>query len=460
MISSRSLVPLLIYGDYSESYVEDVDDLTVVCENGQVQSISDQSSKGIGLRILQNGCSYFGYVDGFSLSDAENLMCDLSFQVRVRDKMSRSVHLDVSGTDKVEKKSLSLYQKINFLCSAMDYIKQLPEFQYIRNTKVVYNEKKKDILCVYRKKSAYIASGYREYREYVSIHVVIVGNKQGVTQVSTEVFSCLIEDVDFSFSICTQLVYSAFCRVIKKLDAVFAPVGEMQLILDAEAGGTMIHEAIGHSLEADAVQMGVSPAYVDKIGEKIASSQISVYDNPTVKGKRGSFRYDDEGIRSSNTMLIENGILKNYLYDRVSASKDRIASNGHGRRESYKYKPIPRMSNTYIASGSHNPDLIRSSVQKGLFVKRMGGGQVNPVTNDFVFEVEEGYLISDGQVSDMVKGASLMGNGPQILNLIDLVGNDLGWGVGTCGKDGQGVPVADAQPTMRISSILIGGQEV
>ena len=458
MISPYLLSSLLAYGDYSEAYAEHVDELTIVCENGEVQDISDQSSKGVGLRILEDSHSYFGYVDGLSVPCIESLMFDLSFQANGRANISRSVNLRVVDNCIINK-TFSLYEKINFLRSSIDVIKQLPEFQYIRNTKIVYNNKKKDILCIHREKSEFISAGYHELRKYVSLHVVIVASKNGIIQVATEVFSCLLEDMDFDFSICSKLVYTAFSRVIKKLDAIFAPLGEMQLILDSEAGGTMIHEAIGHSLEADAVQMGVSPSYVNKIGTKVASSKISVYDNPTIKGKRGSFQYDDEGIKSSSTLLIENGILKNYLYDRVSAKKDRVISNGHGRRESYRHKPIPRMSNTYIASGTCDPNLIRSSIQDGLFVKRMGGGQVNPVTNDFIFEVEEGYLLADGKIKGMVKGASLMGNGPQVLNLIDLIGNDLGWGVGTCGKDGQGVPVSDAQPTMRIAKILVGGKE-
>jgi len=220
----------------------------------------------------------------------------------------------------------------------------------------------------------------------------------------------------------------------------------------------MIHEAIGHGLEADLAQQGLS-VYSKKIGGKVASSLITVVDDPTLPQKRGSYAFDDEGVASQRTLLVEEGILKGYLYDRLTALKDGVQSTGNGRRESYQDKPIPRMSNTLIVPGKMKPEAIIHSVEKGLFVKKMGGGQVNTVNGDFVFEVSEGYLIEKGKVAEPVRGAILTGNGPRILKEIDMVGDDLGFGIGTCGKDGQGVPVADAQPTLRIPELVVGGQE-
>ena len=155
---------------------------------------------------------------------------------------------------------------------------------------------------------------------------------------------------------------------------------------------------------------------------------------------------------------MEKGVLKSYMYDRLSAMKDGVASTGNGRRESYRYRPIPRMSNTMIQPGTHDPGEIVASIKKGLLVEKMGGGQVNTVNGDFVFEISEAYKIDRGKVGGAVRGATLIGNGPEVLNAIDLVGNDLGFGIGTCGKDGQGVPVADAQPTLRIPAIIVGGR--
>jgi TldD protein len=218
----------------------------------------------------------------------------------------------------------------------------------------------------------------------------------------------------------------------------------------------MIHEAVGHGLEADLALAKLS-VYSGKIGTRVALPIITVVDDGTIPYKRGSGFYDGEGSPSERTVLVENGILKGYMYDRLSAMKSGAKSTGNGRRESYQYRPIPRMTNTMIVAGETDPEEILGSLDKGLLVKRMGGGQVNTVNGDFVFEVTEGYLIENGSVGEAVRGATLTGNGPEVLSKIDMVGTDMGFGIGTCGKDGQGVPVADGQPTLRIPEIVVGG---
>jgi TldD protein len=194
------------------------------------------------------------------------------------------------------------------------------------------------------------------------------------------------------------------------------------------------------------------------MGQEIASSLVTVIDDSTIQKKRGSFRFDDEGIPSQHTVLLEKGILKSYMYDKLTAIKDGVLSTGNGRRQSYQYRPIPRMTNTFIAPGDTPPEKIINSVDYGLFVKKMGGGQVNTITGDFVFDVQEGYLIKKGLVEEAVRGATLAGNGPEVLKSIDMVGSDLGFSIGTCGKDSQGVPVSDAMPTVRIPEIVVGGE--
>ncbi|MGA1795190.1 MAG: TldD/PmbA family protein, partial [bacterium] len=191
--------------------------------------------------------------------------------------------------------------------------------------------------------------------------------------------------------------------------------------------------------------------------EKVASSLITVIDDATLQGKRGSYYYDDEGIPAQRTVLVERGVLKGYLYDRLTALKAKSSSTGNGRRESYQHVPIPRMSNTFISPGTTPPGEIIAATRQGLLVKKMGGGQVDTVTGDFVFEINEGYLIEKGKVTRPVRGATLIGNGPKVLQNIDMVGDDLGYQVGTCGKDGQAAPVSDAQPTLRIKQIVVGG---
>jgi TldD protein len=226
--------------------------------------------------------------------------------------------------------------------------------------------------------------------------------------------------------------------------------------MSSEAGGTMVHEACGHGLEADLVQKGMS-VYKNRLGEKVAADCVSVIDDATLAGKYGTSCFDDEGTLTRRNVLIDNGRLVQYMYDRLTAFKEGRESTGNGRRESYQHKPIPRMTNTFLKLGSDDPEEIISSTERGLLIKQMGGGQVNTTNGDFVFNVQEGYFIENGKIKYPVQGAILTGNGPKVLQEIDRVGNDLGFAIGVCGKDGQGVSVADAQPTIRIKEITIGG---
>lgn len=218
----------------------------------------------------------------------------------------------------------------------------------------------------------------------------------------------------------------------------------------------MVHEACGHGLEADLVHRGLS-VYQNRLGKTVAAAGVSVIDDATIGSRYGTFSFDDEGIAGQKTVLIEKGKLIGYMYDRLTAWKDGKESTGNGRRESYQHKPIVRMSNTFIAPGQEDPNEIIRSTKFGLLVKKMGGGQVNTTNGDFVFDVQEGYIVEDGRIKYPVRGATLSGNGPHALMNIEHIGNDLGFGIGVCGKDGQGVPVADAQPTIKIKELIVGG---
>jgi TldD protein len=250
----------------------------------------------------------------------------------------------------------------------------------------------------------------------------------------------------------------AATRALAKLKAPKAKAGEMPVILSASAGGTFIHEALGHSLEADHIQEGSSPTYHNAIGRKIASDKITVIDDPTLPFQRGSYFFDDEGACAAPTVLVRQGQLTDYLYDQTTAMRQGRESNGHGRRESYRFPAVPRMSNIYIAPGPDDPAQMVKDLKHGLFVTRMGGGQVNTATGEFVFEVDEGYWVEEGQIRHLVRDANLLGIGPDALRSIDRVGWDIGWGIGTCGKEGQNVPVSDGQPTIRLPKIIVGGQ--
>lgn len=295
-------------------------------------------------------------------------------------------------------------------------------------------------------------------RNYFRVAVLVVAERDGRLERGYEVlgYSLPMEEALTRDQRFYELPERAVNLAILMLSARKAPAGVMPVILSGEAGGTMIHEAVGHGLEADHAEEGLS-VYSGRLGEKVASPLITVIDDPTLPHLYGSYELDDEGLPAERVVLIERGILKNFLYDRFAALKSGKKSNGHGRRESFRDLPIPRMANTFIAPGPHTPEEVLKSVEKGLLVKKMGGGEVNPLTGDFVFEVREGYYVERGEALYPVKGAILVGNGPKVLEAIDMVAEDLHFDPGTCGKDGQGVPVSDGQPTLRIPEITVSG---
>jgi TldD protein len=227
-------------------------------------------------------------------------------------------------------------------------------------------------------------------------------------------------------------------------------------VMGPGGGGILFHEACGHGLEADLVQKG-SSIYQGKLGQKLASSLVTGVDESTVPNAWGSFSFDDEGWPAQRTVLFEEGVLQAYLYDRMRADRDGVPSSGNGRRQSYGHLPIPRMTNTSILPGQSTAEEVIRDTPSGFYAKALGGGQVNPATGDFVFGVTEGYLIEGGAITRAVRGANLVGNGIAILSAIDAVADDLERLVGICGKDGQGVPVGNGSPTLRIARMTVGG---
>jgi len=249
-------------------------------------------------------------------------------------------------------------------------------------------------------------------------------------------------------------------QAIVNLEAIDAPAGEMVVVLGPGWPGVLLHEAIGHGLEADFNRKG-SSAFSGMIGQKVASDLCTIVDNGTLEHKRGSLNIDDEGTNTQNTVLIENGILKGYMNDKLNAKLMNTKSTGNGRRESYAHLPMPRMTNTFMLAGQHDPAEIIASVEKGLYAVNFGGGQVDITSGKFVFSANEAYLIENGKIKSPVKGATLVGNGPEILNYVSMVGNDLELdsGVGVCGKEGQSVAVGVGQPTLKIDKLTVGGSQ-
>jgi TldD protein len=250
-------------------------------------------------------------------------------------------------------------------------------------------------------------------------------------------------------------------QALVNLEAGEAPAGNMTVVLGPGWPGILLHEAIGHGLEGDFNRKGTS-AFSGRVGERVASDLCTVVDDGTLQNRRGSLSIDDEGTPTENTVLIENGILKGYMQDKLNARLMGVKSTGNGRRESYAHMPMPRMTNTYMLPGKDNPEDIIKSVKKGLYAKNFAGGQVDITSGKFVFSASEAYLIENGKITRPVKGATLIGNGPEVLTKVSMVGNDLQLdsGVGTCGKEGQSVPVGVGQPTIKIDGITVGGTSV
>ena len=259
----------------------------------------------------------------------------------------------------------------------------------------------------------------------------------------------------------SEYAREAVRQALVNLEAEEAPAGGMTVVLGSGWPGILLHEAIGHGLEGDFNRKGTS-AFSGRVGEKVASPLCTVVDDGTLPGRRGSLTIDDEGTPTACTTLIENGILKGYMQDKLNARLMGVAPTGNGRRESYQHLPMPRMTNTYMLAGPHDPEEIIRSVKKGLYAKNFGGGQVDITSGKFVFSASEAYLIEDGRITRPVKGATLIGNGPDVLTRVSMVGNDLelDTGVGTCGKDGQSVPVGVGQPTLKVDGLTVGGTRV
>ena len=441
-------------GEFADLFYETRTETTLSFEDGRLEKAISGTDAGLGLRVINNFHAFYAYTNVMTESSLMRLATLLSEMVALNKRPSPPPRLSplTSHTHviKIPPDAMALDAKAVILKEA-DAAARAVDGR-IRQVKVIYRDEEREI---YTLNSLGEQASERRVQTVFLVHVVATDGETMETgyEMAGGILGLELLDDDRH----VKTAKTAAQRAVTMLEAPFAPKGEMSVVLSSEAGGTMIHEAIGHGLEADLAQQGLS-RYSGKMGEMVAGSLITVVDDPTLKNRRGSYFIDDEGTPSQKTVLVEKGVLKSYMYDRLSAMKDGMRSTGNGRRQSYRHRPIPRMSNTYVAPGETDPGEIVASLKKGLLVKKMGGGQVDTVNGDFVFEVSEAYEIENGRILRPVRGATLIGNGPKILSEIDLVGNDLGFAIGTCGKDGQGVPVSDAQPTLRIPAIIVGGR--
>ncbi len=439
-------------GDFCDLYMEDTRTSSISCEEDRIERVSTGRDAGCGIRVIADHKTYYAYTNDLT----ESSLLEVADLVAAALKDGHTE--DIALTRKTESHGFhikrrpedeSLSEKVSLVWQGNDTARKVD--RRIRQVKVNYRDAVKRGLVVNS-----LGEWVEDRNTYLVYAIHVVAAEGDILQTGYEpVGGCTGLEL-FEESPPEVVAEMAAKRAVMMLAARPAPGGRLPVVLSSSAGGTMIHEAVGHGLEADLAQEGLS-VYTGKLGAEVASVLITVIDDGTIPYKRGSARFDDEGTPTQRTVLIEKGILKSYMYDRLSAMKDGRESTGNGRRESYRHRPIPRMTNTMIAPGSSDPEEIVGSVERGLFVKKMGGGQVNTVNGDFVFEVSEGYLIEKGRIGEPVRGATLTGSGPEVIKIIDMVAADLGFGIGTCGKDGQGVPVSDAQPTLRIPEIVVGG---
>ncbi len=440
--------------DYGEAFLEETSWTSAVLEDGRVQDVGAGSDRGMGLRLLRRRD---GRVETFSGSGPETgpeaaarLRAGLLSGVAGGVPIKWSPAVTRRAVARVDPASVPLERKVALL-HALDRVVRA-EFPSVRQVTVSYGDRIKRTRILN-------SEGTDARQELVStvmtVSVVVEEGKRlqtGHESVGAQRgFEIAQNGAPFAAA------RRAAARALAKLRAPKAKAGEMPVVLSSSAGGTFIHEAIGHSLEMDHVQEGSSPAYRGAVGKIVAPENITVIDDPTMPYQRGSYFFDDEGVPAAPTALVSSGVLTGYLYDRTTALREGRASNGHGRRESFADRAYPRMSNLYIAPGHDDPAAIVKSLERGLFVTRMGGGQVNTATGEFVFEVDEGFWVEDGKIKRLVRDANLLGIGPEVLRSIDRVGWDVGWGIGTCGKEGQNVPVSDGQPTIRLPNVVVGG---
>jgi TldD protein len=432
-------------GEYGELFYEEGKSLSVQREDGKVERVLSGTDAGIGIRLICREKTFYAFTNECDGRAVLSLAHDLSRYAEGRgvppDLPASPIAARNPSPVRIPPGSREVREKVG-LVTGMDRIARGLSGA-IRQVRATYGESERRVEI-----AAHPGVFASDTQTFTLLAIqCVAGDESGLTMGyetggGTRGWEFLEEFLP------EELARRAAERAVRALTAGRIGGGRMPVVLSSEAGGTMVHEAIGHGLEADLARRGMS-VYRDALGAQVASTLVSIVDDATVAGKRGSFGVDDEGTAAQRTVLVEGGVLKGFLYDRLHAMKEGGRSTGNGRRESYRHRPVPRMTNTIILPGKTPPEDIVRSVDRGLLVRKMGGGQVNTVTGDFMFEVAEGYRIENGRPGEPVRGATITGNGPEALSMIDMVGSDLGFGLGTCGKEGQGVPVGDAQPTLR-----------
>ncbi len=426
-------------------------------EEGIVKTGSFSIDQGVGVRAVSGEKTAFAYSDDISeaaLLDAARTVRTISSAAQTRrvgvskPKIARSRSLypgqdPISTLDSATK--VALLGKVEKLARAKD-----PRVaQVMAGLAMEY-----DVVLVARADGTLAA----DVRPLVRLSVTVIAEQKGRREVGSSGGGGRFGLAYFDDAQITEYVNQAVHAALTNLEARPAPAGEMTVVLGSGWPGILLHEAIGHGLEGDFNRKG-SSAFSGRIGQRVAAKGVTVLDDGTIADRRGSLNVDDEGNTSGRNVLIEDGILKGYIQDAMNARLMGVAPTGNGRRESYAHVPMPRMTNTYMLGGDKDPQEIVKSIKKGLYATNFGGGQVDITSGKFVFSASEAYWVENGKILYPVKGATIVGSGPECLKRVSMIGNDmrLDSGVGTCGKEGQSVPVGVGQPTLRIDGLTVGG---
>jgi len=441
--------------DDGELFLEYCQSESFAFDDGRLKSASFDTTQGFGLRAIAGGAT--GFAHASELSEAAIRRAAGTVRA-VRTGYHGTMDVGPAGTNR------SLYTDANPL-PGMPFetkLKLLADIDaYARAKDSRVRQVMASVSGEWRAIEILRADGSRvgDVRPLVRLNVtVMVGDGDRLETGNSGTGGRTTYEQYFDPACWQGQVDEALRQALVNLGSVPAPAGEMTVVLGPGWPGVLLHEAIGHGLEGDFNRKKTS-AFAGLMGQRIASPGVTVIDDGTMPDRRGSITVDDEGTPSSRTVLIEDGILVGYLQDRLNARLMGMKPTGNGRRQSYGHAPMPRMTNTVMLSGQHAPDEILRSVKKGLYAVNFGGGQVDITSGKFVFSASEAYLIEDGKLGPAVKGATLIGNGPDVLTRVEMIGNDsaLDPGIGTCGKDGQSVPVGVGQPTMLIDRLTVGG---
>jgi TldD protein len=448
---AETLAPM----DDGELYLEYSQSEGLALDDGRIKSVSFDTTQGFGLRAVAGEAA--GYAHASELSEAAIRRAAAAVRA-VQSGHSGTLAAPPVGTNR------ALYTEDNplGLVDLAAKTRLLTEIDaYARGRDPRVRQVMASLSGVWQAVQIIRADGHRvaDIRPLVRLSVaIVVGDGERMETGSSGAGGRVTYDRYLDPRQWRAQVDEALRQALVNLGSVPAPAGEMRVVLGPGWPGVMLHEAVGHGLEGDFNRKKTS-AFSGLIGQRVAAPGVTVVDDGTLPDRRGSLSIDDEGTPSSHTVLIEDGILKGYMQDRMNARLSGAAPTGNGRRESFAHAPMPRMTNTYMLAGRHDPQEIIGAVKRGLYAVHFGGGQVDITSGKFVFSASEAYLIEDGKIGPAVKGATLIGNGPDALTRVTMIGNDLKLddGIGTCGKDGQSVPVGVGQPTLLIDGLTVGG---